>query len=312
MTSISVFAPASVSNVACGFDVLGFALAAPGDTVTARADGVPGVRIASIAGDEGRLSRDPGRNPASRAAAAVLARAGHRGGVALDIVKGMPLASGIGSSAASAVAAAMATNEVLGRPLGADALLAAAMDGEVAAAGSRHPDNVAPSLFGGLVLARGAHPPEIVHLPVPEGLTYVVLHPHMEVETGAARALLGDTVPLGAAITQWSNLGAFVAALYTRDFGLMSRALVDVVAEPKRAGLVPGFAAVQHAALDAGALGCSLSGAGPSIFALCLGTYLAATAGERMREVLRQESGLDADLFMGAAAQPGARIVGTP
>ncbi len=307
--TVTVFAPASVSNVACGFDVLGFALAQPGDTVTARADAAPGVRIASITGDGGRLPLDPARNTAGRAAAAVLARAAHRGGVVLDVAKGLPLASGIGSSAASAVAAAVATNEVIGRPLDRLALLACAMEGEIAAAGSAHPDNAAPSLFGGFVLARGAHPPEIVHLPVPEALAYVVLHPHMEVETGLARALLGDTVPLKSAIVQWSNLGAFVASLYTCDFALMSRALVDVIAEPRRAALVPGFADVQHAALDAGALGCTLSGAGPSMFALCLGTYVAAKVGDRMRAALRRAAQLDADLFVGTVAQTGARVV---
>ncbi len=311
MTSVTVFAPASVSNVACGFDVLGFALSEPGDTVTARTSEVGGVRIASIAGDGGRLPLDPERNTAGRAAASVLARAGSAGGIVLDIVKGMPLASGIGSSAASAVAAVIATNEALGSPLDRMTLLACAMDGERAGAGAAHPDNVAPSMLGGFVLARGGQLPDVVSLPVPDGLAYAVLHPHMEVETGTARQLLGDSVPLAVAIAQWGNLGAFVASLYTSDFPLMTRCLVDLVAEPKRAALVPGFAAVQQAALDAGALGCSLSGAGPSIFALCFGTSVAVRTGDRMRDALRRAGGLDGDLYVGTIAPVGARVVQT-
>ncbi len=310
VASVTVFAPASVSNVACGFDVLGFALAEPGDTVTARPSDMAGVRIASIAGDGGRLPLDPDRNTAGRAAASVLTRAGGTRGVVLDIVKGMPLASGIGSSAASAVAAVVATNEVIGAPLDRAALLACAMDGERAGAGAAHPDNVAPSMFGGFILARGGHPPDVISLPVPDGLAYVVLHPHMEVETGGARALLGDSVPLGVAIAQWGNLGAFVSSLYTANYSLMTRCLVDLVAEPRRAALVPGFAAVQAAALDAGALGCSLSGAGPSVFALCLGTSVGARIGDRMRAALRR-AGLDGDLYVGTIAPVGARVVET-
>ncbi|MGE0044068.1 MAG: homoserine kinase, partial [Vicinamibacterales bacterium] len=260
---IAAFAPATVSNVACGFDVLGFALDEPGDIVIARAADGPGVTIDAVHGDGGRLTTDPARNTAGAAVGALLAALETTRGVALTVHKGLPLASGVGSSGASAVAAVVAANELLGRPAGLDVLLRCAMAGERAGCGAAHPDNVAPALHGGFVLARAADPPDIVRLPVPGGLACAVLHPHIEVRTAEARALLGDTVALADAVGQWGNLGALVAGLFQGDLDLVGRSLEDRVAEPKRAGLVPGFRDVQRAAVAAGALGCSLSGSGP-------------------------------------------------
>ncbi|MCA1586132.1 MAG: homoserine kinase [Acidobacteria bacterium] len=307
---IAAYAPASVSNVACGFDVLGFALEAPGDVVSvAPADG-PGVRSLIVRGDDGRLPTDPARNTAGAAVIALLERLETTRGVALTVHKGLPLASGVGSSAASAVAAVVAVNELFGRPASLEVLLECAMAGERAACGAAHPDNVAPALYGGFVLARAAAPPDIVRLPVPAHLACAVLHPHMEIETGAARALLGDAVPLGAAIKQWANLGGLVAGLFTADLGLIARSLVDHVVEPRRAALVPGFRAVQQAALGAGALGCSLSGSGPSIFALCDALPSAQRVGEAMRTVFAAESrALAADLWTCEVGREGARII---
>lgn len=307
---IAAYAPATVSNVACGFDVLGFALDEPGDIVGAALSEAPGAMIAGIDGDDGRLSREAARNTAAMAAQALLDRLGTRQGVALHVHKGLPLASGVGSSGASAVAAVVAVNELLGRPAPLELLLACAMEGERAGCGAPHPDNVAPALYGGFVLVRAAVPPDIVRLPVPAGLACAVLHPHLEVETGAARALMGDTVPLGTAVRQWGNLGALVAALFTSDLGLLSRSLEDGVAEPKRAGLVPGFAAVKAAALEAGALGCSLSGSGPSIFALAADEPGAARAGRAMYEAFgRAGGGVEADLWISPVGTAGARLV---
>ena len=184
---ITVFAPGSVSNVACGFDVLGFALDQPGDIVTAAPQSDIGVTIAAIHGDGGRLPLDPRRNTASAAVMALLHRLETTRGVTLTIHKGLPLASGVGSSGASAVAAVVATNELLGRPASMDLLLECAMAGEQAGCGAIHPDNVSPTLYGGFVLARSAQPPDIVRLPVPAGLACAVLHPQIEIETGAAR-----------------------------------------------------------------------------------------------------------------------------
>ena len=305
---IAAYAPATVSNVACGFDVLGFALDAPGDVVTAEAGASPGVEIASIDGDEGRLSLDPERNTAGAAARALVGRLGAARAIRLRIQKGLPLASGIGSSGASAVAAVVAVNELLGRPAPLEVLLECAMAGEIAGCGSAHPDNVAPALYGGFILARTAAPPDIVPLPVPAGLSCAVLHPHLEIETGTARALLGELVPLRDAVRQWANLGALVAGLHTTDFALISRALEDHVVEPKRAHLVPGFASVKRAAVAAGALGCSLSGSGPSIFALCGSLERAERVGEAMRTAFA-DAELSADLWISPVSHQGARVV---
>lgn len=306
---IAAFAPATVSNVGCGFDVLGFALDAPGDVVSARALDRSGVEIAEIEGDSGRLPRDPAKNTASAAVQALLARLGTRQGVSLIIHKGMPLASGIGSSGASAVAAVVAVNELLGRPAPLDVLLTAAMEGEVAGCGAAHPDNVAPALYGGFLLARHATPPDLVPLPVPRGLSCALLHPHVEVKTSDARAVLGEHVPLRDAVRQWANVGALVAALYSNDLALLSRALEDYIAEPKRAPLVPGIYEVKEAARGAGALGCSLSGAGPSMFALCASRANAEAAGAAMRDAYRAATGLAADLWVSPVGAGGARIV---
>ena len=306
---IAVYAPGSVSNVACGFDTLGFALDEPGDIVSASPSKEVGVTIAAIHGDGGRLPLDPARNTASAAVLALLRRLETTRGVTLTIHKGLPLASGIGSSGASAVAAVVAVNELLGRPAPLTLLLECAMAGEQAGCGSIHPDNVSPSLFGGFILARSVHPPDIIRLPVPEGLSCAVLHPQTEIETGAARKLIGDQVPLKDATRQWANVGALVAALYSNDLDLLSRSLVDHIAEPKRAALVPGFAEVKAAALEAGALGSSLSGSGPSIFALTSTLDAAHAVGAAMQRAFRSESTIATDLWVCPVGRQGARIV---
>jgi homoserine kinase len=206
----------------------------------------------------------------------------------------------------------VATNELLGRPEPLDLLLECAMAGEQAGCGAMHPDNVSPSLFGGFILARSAHPPDIVRLPVPEGLSCAVLHPRIEVETGAARKLIGDQVALRDAVRQWANVGGLVAALYNSDLGLLSRSLVDSIAEPKRISLVPGFAAIKAAALGAGALGCSLSGSGPSVFALTASLDLARAAGEAMQRAFDAESTVGSDLWVCPVGRQGARVISLP
>jgi homoserine kinase len=306
---IAVYAPGSVSNVACGFDVLGFALDEPGDVVVAAPQDASGVSITAIHGDDGRLSTDPRKNTASAAVIALVQRLETTRGIALTIHKGLPLASGIGSSGASAVAAVVAANELLGRPAPMEILLECAMAGEQAGCGSIHPDNVSPSLYGGFILARAAQPPDIVRLPVPDGLACAVLHPHIEIETGAARKLLGEHVALKDATRQWANLGALVAALYTSDLGLLSRSLVDTIAEPKRASLVPGLAEIKAAAVSAGALGCSLSGSGPSVFALAANLEVARAAGEAMKSCFDRVSAVGSDLWVCPVGRQGARVI---
>src|SRR4051812_46056114 len=223
MDSITAFAPATVSNVACGFDVLGFALEAPGDEVTARfsAAGSGGVTIDAITGDHGRLPVEALRNTAGVAAQALLTALGERRGVALTIAKGLPLASGLGGSAASAAAAVVAVDALLDAHASLDTLIGCAIEGEGLGARTAHPDNIAPALCGGFVLVRHPDPPDIVRLPVPAGLIAVVVHPDLEIETARARALLGSTVPLADAVQQWANLGALVHGLHTSDFALI-------------------------------------------------------------------------------------------
>jgi len=308
MRTATAFAPATVSNVACGFDVLGFALHEPGDEVTAQWIDA-GVRIDEIAGDEGRLPRDGAKNTAGLAAAALLRSLGERRGVALRIRKGLPLSSGLGGSAASAVAAVVAVDALAGARSSLETLLTCAFEGERDGAGSAHADNIAPALYGGFVLVRQAIPPDIVRLPVPDGLTAVVVHPQLEIETAKARALLGDRVPLADAIRQWANLGAFVDALHRRDFELLSRSLEDTIAEPRRAPLVPGLAAIKRAATNAGALGCSLSGSGPSLFALCVGRAVAIQVAAAMESAVRGHIGGNSQTYISEVAQQGARIL---
>ena len=306
----AAFAPASVSNVGCGFDVLGFALEAPGDVVIALPRARPGIDVIDITGDAGRLPRAADRNTASVAAAALLRLAGRDGtGVDLVIRKGLPLASGIGSSGASAVAAVVAVNEALGIGASQDLLLRSAMEGEGAAAGAPHPDNVAPALLGGFVLARSVDPPDVVALPVPAGLACAVLHPAIEIETRAARAILPASVPLADAVRQWANVGALVAALYTGDLDLLGRAMVDHIVEPRRAHLVPGLPHVTAAARAAGAIGSGLSGAGPCIFAVARSAGDAARAGDAMLQALRDHGRIDGRIYVSPVSTAGARLI---
>ena len=310
MDSVTAFAPATVSNVACGFDVLGFALDAPGDEVTARFD-VAGVRIDDISGDGGRLPRDAAKNTAGVAARALLRHLGERRGVALTIRKGLPLSSGLGGSAASAVAAVVAVDSLLGAHLPLETLMACAFEGERIGAGSAHGDNIGPAVYGGLVLVRVANPPDVIRLPVPAGLTAVVVHPHLEIETARARALLGTEVPLSDAIRQWANLGAFVDALHRSDFDQLARSLEDTIAEPRRASLIPGLAQIKKAAADAGALGCSLSGSGPSLFALCRDAASAEAVAAAMTAAVKAHIGGEPQTYVSAIAPHGARVVST-
>ena len=313
MISATAFAPATVSNVGCGFDVLGFALDHPGDEVTARflSGTAHGVLIESIEGDNGRLPRDAARNTAGVAALALLTKLGERRGVGLTIRKGLPLSSGLGGSAASAAAAVVAVDALIGGQSTSETLIACALEGERLGAGSSHADNIAPCICGGFVLVRRPNPPDILRLPVPPGLMAVVVHPDLEIETARARDLLGTTVPLADAVKQWANMGALVDGLHRADFAVISRALEDSIAEPRRAPLVPGLAVIKRAAVEAGALGCSLSGSGPSLFALCEGAGNAAVVAVAMTDAVRAQIGGEPRTYVSPIAPVGARVLST-
>lgn len=259
------YAPGSIGNVGPGLDVLGLAVAGAGDTVEI-AWHVGGGMIVADAGHPD-LPRDASRNTAAIAAAAVFARVGMQRGASLTITKGLPLSGGQGGSAASAVAGAVAANHLCDAGLDANALLACALEGEAMVAG-RHADNLAPSLLGGLVLVRSVDPMDVVALPVPDALRVVLVHPAMQLRTRDARAVLPEMVSRQVAIEQVGNVAAMVAGALLGDLALLGRGLDDQIAEPARATLLPGFVAAKAAALGAGALGCSISGAGPTAFAL--------------------------------------------
>ena len=305
------FAPASVSNLGCGFDVFGLALDSPGDEVVVRAAEGSGVVSLAVTGDGGRVPRDAARNSAALAVQGVLDRLGSDAGVAVELRKGIPLASGLGGSAASAVAGAVAANSLLGGRLDRTALLECALLGERKGSGANHADNVAPSLAGGFVLVLPGRPPRMVELPTPAGLTVAVVHPAMEIETLGARNILGDTIPLAAGIRQWGNTAGMVAGLFREDWELIARCLCDAVAEPLRAKLVPGFEKVREAALAAGAAGAGLSGSGPSVFALCRGRAVAERAATAMAAAFRDEAGLASDTVISPVNRVGARVLQT-
>jgi homoserine kinase len=308
-----IFAPATVANLGPGFDVLGLALAAPGDVVEAEVSDRPGVEIIEITGDNGLLSRDPVLNVAGRAATDVLRRAGRQAGIRLWLHKQMPLASGLGSSGASSAAAAVATNELLGRPLAPRDLLLSAMEGERAASGTPHADNVAPSVLGGIVLIRSYEPFEILSLPIPPDLRIVVVHPHCKVSTAEARTLVKNRgYPLEHIVPNLGNIAALVFALCRGDLALLGRSIDDRLIEPLRAPLIPGFSAVKAAALASGALGCSIAGSGPSVFAFASDDETAKRIGAAMQSAFTSAANLDSDLFVGAVSAVGAHAVDGP
>jgi homoserine kinase len=281
---ITVFAPATVANLGCGFDAMGLAIDAPGDELTLEINTLKSLRIRKISGDQKKLSYDPLKNTASVAIQSLLETLEINQGFDIYLKKKMPLGSGLGSSAASAAAGAYAVNELLGRPFSKMELVRFAMAGEKIASGAAHADNAAPSLLGGIVLIRSYEPLEIISLPVPDKLLIVVVHPDVEVLTKNARAVLPKNIPMKDGIAQWSNTAALVAGLYSKDYELIGRAITDHVAEPYRAGLIPCFSEVKLAALSHGALGCSISGSGPSVFALCKGQKTAESIAKAMQK----------------------------
>jgi len=268
--TVTAFAPGSVANVAIGFDILGFSVDAVGDRVTLTRRAQPGVVIKSITGVVDDLPLEAEKNTAGQALLALAAMRNLDFGFEMRIQKGIPLASGLGGSAASAVAAVVAANAMLEEPLTRIELLKVAMEGEAVASGSRHADNISPSLFGGLVLTVGIDNPRVKQIPVPEVIHAVIVHPHLQVSTKQARAILSRTVNMSDFVWQTANLAGFISGCYTNDLDLIKASLEDVIIEKQRQVLIPGFAEVRAAALDKGALGCSISGAGPTIFALCL------------------------------------------
>jgi homoserine kinase len=305
---IRVFAPATIANLGPGFDVLGLALNEPGDVVECERSDNPGVEIVEITGDNGVLSRDAENNVVGRAAAEVLRRIGADAqGVRLWLRKQMPLASGLGSSGASSAAGAVAVNELFGRPLTQRDVVLSAMEGERAASGAAHADNVAPSVLGGIVLIRSYDPLEIVSLPVPDKLHVAVVHPRHKVSTAQARQFVRDQrYSIHDVVPNLGNVAALVAALGSGDLALLGRSIQDRLVEPIRAPLIPGFAQVKKAALATGALGCSIAGSGPSVFAFAPSHEAASRVGREMQEAFRSAAQLTSELFVSQVNRKGA------
>lgn len=307
---VTAFAPASIGNLAVGFDMLGLALENVGDRVEARKTDSAGITVAEVRGLEGEmhpyLSTDPLQNTASIAAQALWQEHGDSAGVELKVYKGVPLQSGMGSSAASAVAAVVAANALLDNPLTAEALLPYALEGEKYASGGLHADNVAPSLLGGLVFCPQVLLPQVFRLQAPSGMSAVLLHPDLQVNTAQARRRLAKSCTAQQWLEQQGLLGGFITACAANDLDLIQKTLRDVIIEPQRSAAVPCFADVTEAARRSGALGCSLSGSGPSIFALCREND-ARNIASAMEHACRGQ-GIDCQTWISPMTAPGARI----
>jgi homoserine kinase len=306
--AVAAYAPGGVGNIGPGLDILGLALAGAGDTVHAQWTAAPGLQILDPGHPE--LPSDPSRHTSGLAALEVLRRAPAppaARGIALRVRKGLPLSGGQGGSAASAVAGAVAVNALLGSPLKKAALVAACLAAEEQVAG-RHADNIAPSLLGGIVLIRSLDPLDLVELPVPEELCVVVVRPDQRLRTLDARAVLPAEIERSVALHQAAQVGAIIAALARADYELLGRAIDDRIAEPVRARLLPGFLDAKKAAMEAGALGCSISGSGPSAFALVRGTAMGHTVGKAM-EAAYTRCGQRSDVRVAHIDRAGARLV---
>lgn len=305
--TVTAFAPATVGNVGVGFDILGHTVKAVGDRVRARRTAERGIRISGITGSQTTLPLEAERNTAGMALVSMAGALSLPFGIEISIEKGIPLGSGLGGSAASAVAAVVAANALLDRPLSKLELLKFAMQGEAVASGSVHVDNIAPSLFGGLVLTVGIDNPRTKQIPVPPTVRCVLVHPHMFLSTREARRILRKTVDLSDLVWQTANLAGFLSGCYTNDLAMIRDSFEDVIIEPQRAQLIPGFKAVKQAAMSNGALGCSISGAGPTVFAWCEDHYAEGIRASMVEAFA--EHNLASDHWVSAIDTEGARIV---
>ena len=306
--SIKVFAPATVANVVCGFDILGFAVNEPGDELIMELTDKPGVNIVSIEGDEGKLPLDPQKNTVSASVISLLKQIAREDiGVNIRLKKKMPMGSGLGSSAASAVAGLFAINELLDRPLTKEQLLPFAMEGEALACGHGHADNVAPALFGGFTLIKSYEPLEVIALPVPD-LYCALLYPHVDVPTRDARQIIRSKVSLKDAVTQWGNIAGLISSLYTQDYDLLGRCMKDVIVEPVRSMLIPEFDKMKEIAMENGALGFGISGSGPTVFSL----YRSADDAQKVLANLKQllaNKGIESNIYLSEINKNGPIVL---
>lgn len=306
MNEIKIFSPATVANVACGFDVLGFCLDNVGDEMIVRKSAKKGIYITKIEGFD--LPFEADKNVAGVSALALIEDANPDCGFEIEIYKYIKPGSGIGSSAASAAGSVFAINELLGRPYNKTQLTYFAMKGEAIASKCEHADNLAPAIFGGFTLVKSISPLDVLEIPTPNDLYATIIHPQIEVKTSEARAILPKEIPLQQAITQWANVGSLVHALHTNDYNLISKSLHDVIIEPYRSQLIPNFHDVKKASLNAGALGCGISGSGPSIFSLSKGFETAKKVEVAIKNIYKNTS-IEFETFVCKINTQGMKIL---
>ncbi|AKA36031.1 homoserine kinase [Flagellimonas lutaonensis] len=303
---IKIFCPATIANVSCGFDVLGLALDGVGDEMVVRKTDQRGVSIKKITGQD--LPLDPQKNVAGAAVLALLDAYDGDAGFEIEIDKRIKPGSGIGSSAASAAGAVWAVNQLLGNPFTKLQLVAFAMQGEKVASGVAHADNVAPAIYGGFTLVRSYHPLDVVALPSPKELYAIVIHPQIEIKTADSRKVIKANISLEKGIKQWGNLAGLVAGLFTEDYDLIGRSLEDHIIEPIRSILIPGFDDIKAASMAAGALGCGISGSGPSIFALSKRSDKAQNVAAAMKDTY-QKLNVDFDVHVSKINIEGIKVI---
>jgi len=303
---IKIFSPATVANVACGFDVLGFCLDNKGDKMVIRKVSEKGIKITHIEGYD--LPFDADKNVAGVSALAMYEHANPECGFEIEIYKHIKPGSGIGSSAASAVGSVFGMNELLGKPYNKTQLTYFAMKGEALASKSEHADNLAPAIFGGFTLVKSTLPLDILQIPTPSELYATLIHPQIEIKTSDAREILPKQVSLKDATAQWANVGSLIHALHTSDYKLIHRSLQDIIVEPHRKQLIPHFDDVKFAALEAGALGCAISGSGPSIFALSQGKETALKV-ENAMQMVYSKTNIEFNTFVSDINTKGVKIL---
>ena len=307
---VRVFAPATVANMICGFDVLGFAVDEPGDEVVLKRVDEPGVRIVSIKGDNGRLPLETDKNTVGACAKMLLDDLGLSEdiGVEIELIKHMPIGSGLGSSSASTVAGVFAMNALLGSPLSKDELLPYCIEGERLACGHGHADNVAPALLGGITLVRSYKPLDIIALPVPKNLHAGIVFPHVDVPTRDARQLIKENIPLKDAVVQWGNIAGLISGLYQSDYDLIGRSMQDVLIEPIRSILIPEFARMKEIALEDGSLSFGISGSGPSVVAITDSKAKAEQIVAKIKEHLNSVD-IDSNTYVSSVNVAGPRVL---
>ena len=306
MNELRIFAPATIANVSCGFDVLGLCLDTVGDEMVIRKTDEKGIKISKLVGQD--LPVETEKNVAGVAGMAMLNKLHISHGFEIEIYKNIKAGSGIGSSAASSAGTVWAMNELLGKPFSAKELVPFAMQGEKLASGTAHADNVAPALIGGFTLVRSYKPLDIIKIPTPDELYATVIHPQIEVKTSDSRSVLKENITLKKSIIQTGNLGGLISGLYTSDYNLIGRSLHDEIVEPLRSILIPGFNEVKENAIECGALGAGISGSGPSIFALSKGEKMAENVAYVMSETFKKLN-IDYDVHVSKINTNGCRII---